>query len=108
MNTNRDDLNTFDMTYVGTELDDVNDNAMSDEEYAVWCEAEARRDYEAYVTAQADEEAGEAEEWQRMERAAADMDDDDLTEAAEEARVMFPNSPWGRLVIAAHEERLAG
>lgn len=43
----------------------------------------------------------------QLTRDAAGLDDESLAKAAEEARIMFPNSLWGRLVIAAYEERLA-
>lgn len=105
MDTEHDDLMTNEMIF--TELADDLDDGMSDEETAVWAEAAARAEHALWLTAQADEEADEAAEWRRMERDAAELDDESLAEAAEEARVMCPNSSWGRLVIAAYEERLA-
>lgn len=105
MNTNRDDLTTYDMSAAAFE--ESAGNGMSDEEYAVWFEEEARREYETHLMVQADEEAAEADELARMEGDLTDLSDDDLADAAQEARVMFPDTPWGRLVIAAYEERVA-
>lgn len=105
MDTERDDLMTYEVTFTG--LVDDPDDGMSDEEMAAWSEASARAEYALWLTTQADEEADEAAEWRRMERDAAELDDEALAEAANEARFMFPYSAWGRLVIAAYEERLA-
>lgn len=105
MDTERDDLMTYEVNFAG--LVDDQDGGMSDEEIAAWSEALARAERNLWLTTQDDEEADEAAEWRRMERDAAELDDEALAEAANEARVMCPNSPWGRLVIAAYEERVA-
>ena len=108
MSTNHDDLNTYDMTGIAAELDDLGRIAMTDEEYAVWVAEEARREFEAHVAAQADEEADVVEEILRMARDLDALSDDDLADVAAEARIMCPNSLWSHMATAACEERLAG
>ena len=105
MDTERDDLMTYEVNFAG--LVDGLDGGMSDEEYATWSEASASAERNLWLTAKADEEADEAAEWQRMERDVAELDDETLAEAAAEARLMYPHSPLGYLVIAAYEERMA-
>lgn len=106
MDTERDDLMTYEVTYTGL-VDDDPDGDMSDEEIAAWSEALARAEYDLWLTAKADAEDAEDAEMVRLGRDLAELSIEELAEAARAAELLSPDSTWGVMTIAAYQERLA-
>lgn len=107
MTAELDALMNFEVT--GLASDEHFDYAQADAEEAAWEAGQAEREqdeYEQYMAARLADEAAEDAEVARMQADLDEMSDEELAEAAGEARYMA-ESAWGQLVISRYHEMAA-